>query len=110
MDVRAGLVKQFDLFNIEDLRKQIRCREGLLIDYDYATNLINSEEASKETTVEEGESEGSEVKEGSQNPSDDRTVGFLFDTCPYLLRHFAGYSSFHCNGITYLWHPSLCCA
>ena len=51
-------MKDFGLDNIESLRKQIKCREGLLIDYDYASVLAHSEGVNMETTMAEGESGG----------------------------------------------------
>ena len=85
-------MKDFGLSDIEVLRKEIKSREGLLIDYDYATVLADMEAA----------------MDTQKNPSGGRTVSFFFDTCLHLLRYFAGYSSFHCNGVTGAWHPSPC--
>ena len=124
--VREMFTKAFDLSNIENLRKQINCWEGLLIDYDYATVIakLAMEGASKETIVVEEESGDREVIEGSrdeeddeegedsqnklnvldhdQKPSGGQTVSLFFDTCLYLLRHFAGYPSIHRYRVTSL--------
>ena len=109
MTVREKFIKDFDLSSIEDLRKEIKCREGLLIDYDYASVVADSEGASKETTVVEGESEDLGKEDLGRDTqrrvnvlklSGGRTVSLFFDICPYLLRCLAGYSSFHCNGVT----------
>ena len=105
-------MKDFDLSGIEDLRKQFKCREGLLIDYDYATDLGEGESGDIEGL---GDIEGSQDdKQGedsllNQNPSGGRTVGVFLDIYLYLLKCFAGYSSFYRNGVTYLRHPSSCC-
>jgi len=71
-------MKDFGLADIEGLRKQMTCREGLLIDYDYAAVLADSE----------GESEGEEDEElGEESKAFDphhklsggRTVSLYFD-------------------------------
>ena len=109
MAVREKFLRDFDLSDIEDLRKEMKCREGLLIDYDYATDLADSEVFGKEATDVEGDSEhlGKDTQKqvNNQDPeqkaaSGGRTVSFFYDTCLYLLRCLAGYSSFHCNGVT----------
>jgi hypothetical protein len=117
MTIREKFMKEFDLFSIEELRKEFKCREGLLIDYDYATVVAELVEASKETTVMEGESEdlGKDTQSQENNlnfgqkPSGDRTVSFFFNTCFYLLRCLAGYFSFHCNGVTEIRNPPWRC-
>ena len=65
MSVREEFVKEHHLSKIEDLRKQIGSREGLLIDYDYATVLADTE----------GVTQNQE-----KNPSGGRTVSLFFDT------------------------------
>jgi serine/threonine protein kinase len=109
MAVREKFLKDFDLSDIEDLRKEMKCREGLLIDYDYAIDLADSEVLGKEATDVEGDSEHLEKDTQNQVNNQDpeqraasggRTVSFFFDICLYLLRCLAGYSSFHCNRVT----------
>jgi hypothetical protein len=115
-DIRQKFIKEFGLSEIEELRRLTRCREGLLIDYDYATFLADVGSANEETTVE-GESEDlgkDKPSQGNnldprQNPSGGRTVSLFFDTYLYLLRCLAGYSSFHCDGVTSIQHPSSRC-
>jgi len=89
-------MKDFDLSSIEDLRKQMKCREGLLIDYDYANDLADLEGASKEETVVEGEYEdqGKDAQseksnlDPEQKPSGGRTVSLFFDSLYLLAKTF----------------------
>lgn len=36
-------MRELGLLEIEDLRKQLNCREGLLIDFDYGASLIEEQ-------------------------------------------------------------------
>ena len=72
---REGLMKELGLSEIEELRKQLGCREGLLIDYDYGLPQI-PQNLAKEAT----ESQNEELLEIPPKCSG-RTVSlFGFDT------------------------------
>jgi hypothetical protein len=46
-------MQDLGLSEIEDLRKRLGCREGLLIDFDYATSLAGKPTSSEGTNSEE---------------------------------------------------------
>jgi hypothetical protein len=107
---RKDFIQTFGLSEIEDLRTKMTGREGLLIDYDYATILALEEESEGKEDIEGSQDEKTEEQAHPAQPSGGRTVRFFFDVCLYMLRHPTGYSPFYCNGVTSLWDPPSCCA
>src|SRR5258708_7253606 len=69
---RAEVIELFGLSTIERLRERHSCREGLLIDFDYAATLVQS-----------------------TNNMLFRTVRFIFVFLSHSLRNFTGLSIFH---------------
>ena len=53
-------MKQLGLSKIEVLRKQLKCREGLLIDFDYAAELVRLQE---EMTLGDQEQEDEQAED-----------------------------------------------
>lgn len=49
---------KFELSRVEDLRKEYKCREGLLIDYDYGVDLGSEDD--EEDVIAQGEDVGEE--------------------------------------------------
>jgi serine/threonine protein kinase len=102
--IRKKFIEALELSDIEELRKEMNCREGLLIDFDYAASMP------EETSPEEGGAGDEVVLEGGDavptstpngccppNPSGARTVCFSNSkTNPQMLIKFAGDCSFHC--------------
>jgi hypothetical protein len=123
---------QLGLSEIEDLRNELNCREGLLIDFDYGdlliqldSNLAKAEpnwpdHANTENEVEEKESDEEESDEETDKKMDSevffpptffgaRTVRFFLTSQLFkLLRSYIGNCSFHRNGAAYPWCPSPC--
>jgi serine/threonine protein kinase len=124
---RERLMQKLGLPEIEILREKLKCREGLLIDFDYATNLEETAHGSVTTTVEEpdgnedtgneeesrtttvGESVDVDPSPGPKNSGAQTVSSHQFDALLHLLRQFAGNSSLHCNRVTYSWQSSSCC-
>lgn len=109
---REKVMQELGLSEIEELRMQLKCREGLLIDFDYGAVLAglaagektNSDEREKET--DSGERQGEVLQtshSGARTVSNSNSMPIL-----HLLRHLAGYSSFHRTGVASLRSPSSC--
>jgi len=75
------------LSEIEKLRKECLCREGLLIDYDYASHLADVEPSVPSVMEVDEESQGSNPGSG-QNHSGDRT-----GTLPFIATELLKYNS-----------------
>jgi hypothetical protein len=87
MEVRKQLTERLGLSDIEKLRKELNCREGLLIDFDYgadATTQVEQDMNQASQSIEE-ESRGSHVmptasattpNDCNHAPSGARTVRF----------------------------------
>jgi hypothetical protein len=77
--IKNNFKNQLNLSEIELLRKDLKCREGLLIDYDYAAGLF----ASQKGQDKEGEGDENEADAVTDDPSavanvsGDRTVSLL---------------------------------
>jgi hypothetical protein len=115
------------LSEIESLRNELKCREGLLIDFDYGAALSFLESklalAGSEHKLdgvkmnmqqEEGKGKGIDkgVPLGGPTPdaSGTRTVCFSNSTTLlHLLRNLAGHCSLHFNRITYPRCTTPCC-
>ena len=68
------VMQQFGLSEIEELRKRLKCREGLLIDFDYGAVLAREQTASNEEETR-NEEEGSQASDSNTfKPSGTRTV------------------------------------
>jgi hypothetical protein len=71
-------VQQLGLTEINEQRKRLNCREGLLIDYDYGATLTREQTASDEEGRDGGEKQGEESQDhddsGGPKPSGARTV------------------------------------
>ena len=68
------VMQQFRLSEIEELRKRLKCREGLLIDFDYGAALAREQTASNEEETR-NEEEGSQASDSKFfKPSGTRTV------------------------------------
>ena len=63
---REKVIEQFDLTRIEKLRKQYKCREGLLVDFDYAARLVQLEDGHSENTASVKNHSGNK---GDKDPS-----------------------------------------
>ena len=66
--IRQDLIQSLELSSIMDLRGELKCREGLLIDFDYGASLLDDMEigVGKTTQVEQGLDK--EDKEGETVP------------------------------------------
>ena len=72
---REKVMQELGLSEIEELRKRLNCREGLLIDFDYAAALAGEKIASdEETNSGENQGEGQTSHSGNLKPSCARTV------------------------------------
>ena len=67
MKIRDELMKSLDLSDIVKLRRDLKCREGLLIDFDYGASLFVPENT-KVGAVEQG------LDEKGGGDKDDETV------------------------------------
>jgi serine/threonine protein kinase len=52
IQAREDVMNRLGLSEVEELRKRLGCREGLLIDFDYAASLIGEPTTSEEKTGE----------------------------------------------------------
>ena len=94
--IREEFRDQLGLSQIESMRKTFKCREGLLIDYGHAAELLSSQEGPG--------------REGNEDASEVRAVSLLDPMCDcHLLGNIAGYASFHRGGVAPVWCPSPCC-
>jgi serine/threonine protein kinase len=75
---RTKVMHEFGLSEIDELRKQLNCREGLLIDFDYGATLAASGEKTasdeKEEETDSGKKQGETSPSGNFKPSGPRTV------------------------------------
>ena len=93
LKIRQELIEFLGLSNIAKLHQELRCREGLLIDFDYAASLSGLEDlkigAGETSFLEQGPNEEDENTEGDgmvpkdspldfplQHPSGSRMVCF----------------------------------
>ena len=77
---RAKLMQELGLSEIETLREELGCREGLLIDYDYGGLIFEPEMHAEPATQSKGKNKVQEEPEGIKC-SGHRTVSlFLVDT------------------------------
>jgi serine/threonine protein kinase len=76
-EAREKVMEQLGLSEIEEIRKRLNCREGLLIDFDYASALAGEQTFLDEEETNSGETqrEGSQSSDSSHfKPSGARTV------------------------------------
>jgi hypothetical protein len=66
-------MKDLGLSEIEELRKRLNCREGLLIDFDYCAFLAGEKSASENSGRERGEG----APDGLKLASGSRTVSYF---------------------------------
>jgi hypothetical protein len=77
---QAKIIESFGLYEIENLRKQYSSREGLLIDFDYVSDLAqsaNKEESENTTSVDNhpgDEEDGPSVQSSGPNEDDCQKV------------------------------------
>lgn len=123
---RNKVIQELGLTQIDAQRVSFKCREGLLIDFDYRIELSQSGRESQ-TITPEGVNPANE--EGSYDDDEDqreaaskqcahsgqaavptcvRTVSICLDRCSSLI-DLLGYPSFHRDGDTYVWCPPSCC-
>jgi serine/threonine protein kinase len=91
---RDMIIAKLGLSEIDELRKELGCREGLLIDFDYASTLVELIMQLKSETSQEGSRAGpaQDVKEDEGNKvhpnepqlkvSGARTVSTKLHVCP----------------------------